>query len=88
MQVLLQPPKMPAYRQGRDHRDFLTKLCDFIPSREALVDDLCGCLESSPAGFRILPGSLEEGLDAVAKNTLVGSKKIPLVLETQVERLA
>lgn len=37
MEYLLHPKKTPAYRQGRSHNDFLCKLKDHFPSKEALV---------------------------------------------------
>lgn len=32
MDYLLMPPKMPSYRQGRPHTDFLCRLCEYWPN--------------------------------------------------------
>lgn len=78
MNLLLNPQKAPEYRFGREHKDFLVRLRDVVPSRDKLIEELCGCLESSSGGFDVLPGRLEEGLDVIGKNKIVGSKVVPL----------
>jgi lipoate-protein ligase A len=50
MAYLQQPPKQPAYRNNRSHSDFLCKLREFAPSKEALIDQLIHQLE---AHFRV-----------------------------------
>lgn len=35
MRCLKMPPKMPLYRQGREHSDFLCRLKHYLPSKEA-----------------------------------------------------
>lgn len=44
MDYLLIPKKMPQYRQARPHTDFLCKLCDHFPSREAVITPLIAAL--------------------------------------------
>jgi lipoate-protein ligase A len=38
MQLLLHPKKTPTYRQNRVHDDFLCRLCTYLPSKKALLD--------------------------------------------------
>lgn len=45
MQLLSRPPKMPKYRNERDHETFLCSLKDFIPSREVLASQIIHSLE-------------------------------------------
>ncbi len=40
MEVLKIPPKMPAYRKQRDHKDFLCGLKDVFPSKNSLYDSV------------------------------------------------
>lgn len=40
MQLLKHPPKTPPYRAGRSHDEFLCKLRDFYPSKEAWIEQL------------------------------------------------
>ncbi len=37
MDFLLHPPKTPTYRAGRRHAEFLARMKDFAPSKEALI---------------------------------------------------
>ena len=46
MQVLKMPPKMPAYREGRKHSDFLSPLCAHFPSKEAFFLRLTQAFEA------------------------------------------
>lgn len=39
MDYLLAPPKQPAYRQGRPHRDFLTPLCQYFACPHKWVEE-------------------------------------------------
>lgn len=45
MDCLKQPPKMPFYRVGRPHNDFLCRLCDFFPSKNDFIDRVQSALE-------------------------------------------
>ena len=45
MSYLLMPKKTPSYRQGRTHNDFLCKLSDYFPSKEALIAALLSTLK-------------------------------------------
>jgi lipoate-protein ligase A len=40
MDYLLMPPKVPIYRQGRSHRDFLCRLCDYWPHSNQFQDQV------------------------------------------------
>jgi lipoate---protein ligase len=40
MQLLKHPPKTPPYRAGRPHDEFLCKLSDVLPSKEAWIKRL------------------------------------------------
>jgi len=40
MNYLLLPPKRPAYRRDRDHKEFLTPLKDHSPTCSSLIDQL------------------------------------------------
>ena len=46
MRRLLQPQKMPAYRQNRSHDDFLCRLRDHLPSRTMLEESLISTLQT------------------------------------------
>lgn len=40
MDLLLHPPKTPRYRAGRNHAEFLTRLKDFVSSKDELIERL------------------------------------------------
>uniref|UniRef100_A0A7S0UT30 BPL/LPL catalytic domain-containing protein n=1 Tax=Polytomella parva TaxID=51329 RepID=A0A7S0UT30_9CHLO len=40
MDLLKHPKKKPKYREERPHNDFVTRLCDHVPSRTRLLDEL------------------------------------------------
>lgn len=44
MNYLSLPPSMPSYRQNRTHKDFLCRLRDYLPSKQAFQDRLLACL--------------------------------------------
>ncbi len=46
MELLLHPPKTPAYRQKRTHTDFLSRLCHHWPSIEHFQQDFVKSLQS------------------------------------------
>jgi len=47
MDYLLLPPRRPAYRQDRHHKDFLCSLSDYLPAREELWTRLSHVLEKN-----------------------------------------
>lgn len=59
MDCLKQPPKMPPYRSGRHHTDFLCRLRDFFPTKEDFVDRVQSTLQKR---FSIKHLSLEDVL--------------------------
>jgi lipoate---protein ligase len=64
MKYLLKPPKMPQYRQERDHHDFLCRLKDFHTDKKSLKLKITQALESNFHIQEILP---EEALE-ILKN--------------------
>lgn len=46
MEYLLLPPKRPKYRESRSHADFLCRLKDYSPSKDALIQKLKDHLEN------------------------------------------
>jgi len=38
MECLLQPPKMPSYRESRSHEEFITRINGHFPSKKAFLD--------------------------------------------------
>jgi len=57
MDLLLHPKKTPAYRQERNHHDFLTPLKDHFPSREKWI---CSLREGLSSHYQIKELSFEE----------------------------
>jgi lipoate-protein ligase A len=47
MELLKHPPKTPPYRAGRSHDEFLCKLSDILPSKEAWIEDLTQSFDKS-----------------------------------------
>lgn len=47
MSYLLYPPKTPQYRNGRSHLDFLTKLTDHFPNKDAMIEKISTQLQKS-----------------------------------------
>jgi hypothetical protein len=77
MRLLTNPKRAPEYRAGRDHDAFVKALKFAFPgTRSEFVHGLWTCLES--AGFRVVEGTLKEAESAMARNTLVGSKVLPI----------
>lgn len=64
MEYLLHPPKTPHYRQGRAHTEFLCRLRDHLPSREAFIEKFKKELEKR---YAINEMSLEHTLDVLQK---------------------
>jgi lipoate-protein ligase A len=57
MHYLKMPPRMPSYRQGRPHSDFLCRLADLFPTQDFLIDKL---LERLGDHFQLKNHSLEK----------------------------
>ncbi len=57
MSCLYIPQKMPAYRQGRPHEEFLCKLKDYLPTKETLHSRLEAALDKR---FEIKKRSVQE----------------------------
>jgi lipoate-protein ligase A len=58
MQLLKHPPKTPPYRAGRSHDEFLCKLSDIFPSKQAWLDTLIQSFPAIPiATPSLLPSS-------------------------------
>ncbi|KAL4419332.1 hypothetical protein ABPG77_006020 [Micractinium sp. CCAP 211/92] len=72
MALLKQPARQPEYRQGRDHLEFVLRLRELLPSRQALLDQLCASLEA--AGFQLQDATLAEAKEALAANKLCGTR--------------
>ena len=47
MQLLKHPPKTPPYRAGRSHDEFLCKLSDFLPNKQAWIENMIGSFEAT-----------------------------------------
>jgi lipoate---protein ligase len=73
MSYLLMPKKTPPYRQGRAHSDFLCKLSDYFPSKEALTKALLFALNKR---FALEPCNLEEVLVTIPKNDRIATSLI------------
>lgn len=59
MSYLLMPKKIPRYRQERPHTEFLCKLSEFFPSKEAWIDNLTSTLSKR---YRVHTHSLNDVL--------------------------
>lgn len=75
MAALTQPPKQPAYRQGRDHGAFVTSLRRHLPSRAGLLEDL---VANATAHFELQEASHNEAAAALRCDYLRGNKLIDL----------
>jgi len=58
MDLLLQPKKIPSYREDRGHREFLCKLKDHLVDKEEFT---AGVKRELASRFRVAPFSWEEG---------------------------
>lgn len=64
MQLLAMPPRMPSYRAGRSHDDFLCRLKPFWPKKEELCQALLNLVKSQ---FQVVEVPLEEALQVVER---------------------
>lgn len=71
MQCLLQPKKMPAYREGRTHGEFLCKLAEFFPDRELLIDRFLHAMQKR---FPIHSTTLEEAQSFIVPGSRVATE--------------
>jgi len=63
MALLKHPTRAPAYREGREHLEFVSRLRDEVPSRQALLDALPEAMRK--AGFDLQETSLEEAQESL-----------------------
>ncbi|MEC8307156.1 MAG: lipoate--protein ligase family protein [Chlamydiota bacterium] len=66
MSLLKQPPRMPTYRQGRSHGDFLGPLRHHLPSKESLIQGLLSHLSHH---YTLLPGHIPQELPPLRQAT-------------------
>jgi lipoate-protein ligase A len=64
MNYLLHPPKMPVYRQQRNHNDFLCRLRDHLPHKEEWLLSLKDFLREH---FDVIEMSREQALEIMHK---------------------
>lgn len=64
MSLLKMPPKMPAYREGRSHQEFLQPLKTFFPSQGGFAQNILGCVSEK---FAVKQAFWEEALAVHAK---------------------
>ncbi|GFR48155.1 hypothetical protein Agub_g9990 [Astrephomene gubernaculifera] len=80
MALLRQPAKAPKYRQGRQHGEFVTRLCDVLSphrGRQALVQSIAA--SAAELGFELQERSLAEAAPALQhRPLLLGSKLLDL----------
>lgn len=57
MALLKMPPKMPAYREGRGHLEFLQPLKEFFSAPEAFANEVLGCISQR---FEVRQATWEE----------------------------
>ena len=58
MALLTHPDRAPAYRGGRRHDAFITRLASTAPSRAGVLDGVAAGL--ARAGFAVVPTSLAD----------------------------
>jgi lipoate---protein ligase len=75
MQYLLHPKKMPAYREGRSHEEFLCRLSEYFSDKEEVIDRIVGAIEKR---FSIQRISLEEALAKRSEPVRLSTHFIPL----------
>lgn len=75
MDLLLHPKKTPAYRQGRSHSEFVTRLSSHLPTKELFFDSLKAALS---ARFSLEEISLGELLPYLAQPHRQSTQRIYL----------
>ncbi|OAE30902.1 hypothetical protein AXG93_3943s1330 [Marchantia polymorpha subsp. ruderalis] len=73
MAYLKVPERAPAYRQARDHSDFICRLQDFFPSREYFVDTIAEGLEHH---FILGEENLNDVVDEFAERSHISSTNV------------
>ncbi|BBN12656.1 hypothetical protein MPTK1_5g21840 [Marchantia polymorpha subsp. ruderalis] len=73
MAYLKVPERAPAYRQARDHSDFICRLQDFFPSREFFVDSIAEGLEHH---FILGEENLNDVVDEFAERSHISSTNV------------
>lgn len=63
MALLKSPPRAPAYRERRNHDEFVVGLETVLRDRSTLIEGLEACVRT--AGFDLIPTSVEEALALV-----------------------
>ncbi|GFH23958.1 lipoate-ligase A isoform X1 [Haematococcus lacustris] len=81
MALLQQPARTPAYRQGRDHTSFVTRLSQHEPpvpnARAAFVERVVAAVRQLP-GFRVQEVGMEEAAAVLAQRPLCGTRIVDL----------
>lgn len=62
MNFLKMPPKMPVYREGRNHQDFLQPLKPFFPCQQKFAEGILACVSEK---FAVKLASWEEACEAL-----------------------
>lgn len=74
MEVLKLPAKQPAYREGREHADFLCSLRDKLPTRAAFIESIRTAIAA--AGFDTEEASLDEAEHALQRDHIKSTRVI------------
>lgn len=61
--------------QGRDHLEFVCRLCDYVPAREHVLERTADALRA--AGFAVREASLEQASVALEKDYLRSTRTLP-----------
>ncbi|GAX81016.1 hypothetical protein CEUSTIGMA_g8451.t1 [Chlamydomonas eustigma] len=82
MNLLKQPKKAPAYREGRSHEHFIVRLKDFVSERSAITE---GIIEAcSKSGFIPEVRNLTDAAKALqGSNKICGTKLVDLTTALQ-----
>ncbi|MEW5302990.1 MAG: hypothetical protein WDW38_003899 [Sanguina aurantia] len=77
MALLRHPAKTPAYREGREHLDFIVKLSDHFARREDLLSSMLAATHAIE-GLTVQEISLEEASEHLKLPHLCGTKIVDL----------